>query len=157
MIIEKIPKKVKIGNTIQNLHKEDLPVDSRGNIMSATFESNNMSLVVILRPKKAIKDDLTGMWEEVKDSSIRVVFRGGKWRTNNRHLMMMMMSSSGYKKMFSIDSEDPTGLWRSVGAIDVEVKPVIARAKVNAPNFEDIDLKNASLPEEEVEPIRVVG
>ncbi len=149
MIIEKIPKAIKLGNQTINLRTEDLPKDANGKVMWATFESmskgptktDNMGLVVILGMKQGVKDGNTGMWEEVDNTAIRVIFKGGKFRTPNARLTMMLLTCSGYKKAFTIDGGDPSGLWRSQGAIEVEMKPVIMRSTILPPDAKDIDFK----------------
>jgi hypothetical protein len=164
-MMEKIPPFIMQGKTKVMLKDADgniiknLPENADGETMSATFESpRDVGLIVFLKPKDGVRDPITGFFESVPDSEMRIVFKGGKWRTDNKELMLLLMANSEYKRKFTIDSEDPTGLWRAYGAIEVEMRPVIARAHIIAPDANDIkDLNPKKVPEGKVEPIRVIG
>lgn len=112
----KIPKK---------FAKDDLPEDADGKIMAATFLSNpkNPELKVVVENAEEEIHPGTGERTRKSGSGYMIRFKRGLFSTGNEALMNALIKHRSFNSglnQFTIDHQDPTGLWQALKIVEVQ-------------------------------------
>lgn len=136
----------------KNFQKEDLPV-------AATFKAERADrLQIYLVACKETFDPVSRVRIAVKDddSPLRLECKGGLLEVKNKKILDLLLNHSSYKSgLIHIDYEDPTGFWRAVGALEVEMRPVLSKVtSINMTDKGTVDLSGLSkIKPEEVQSV----
>ena len=136
---------------------EDLPKDSDGNVIVATFISDAKKHKFHL-----IEKDYTltanGETHPKKDSGLRLEFNDYRINVSSKALLKVMLEARQFNQHrgFRIDPSDPSGFWRKNGTIEEKEIKTAALDTIKPVSYKDIQFKKIAESKEKHEPLRIL-